>query len=385
MTHERPPGDEPEGDEPLVAGLRRSDEEAFELLVRRYAPRIRRWIACHVHDPAEVEDLTQEVLLSAWRAGPRLRSDTVLPAWLKTIAVNACRKRARRSLRKPAVPAGLTPDRTPSHDPPDVAESLDVASALRQLPEREGRVLRLLYRDELSIRQAAAALDVSADAAKSLAARARRRFRSRFTTWFGRAAGGAVVVPLREVRDLWSSLGSWFRSALAAGTAAATASASLAVTVGPPQPTPPPTPPAQAAAPASAEEESTAPSLAEPAQAADTTSADDPAPADAAGATDAPTDAPSEPSTAEAGTEGAGTTSASHHDDPGSRVGTVGAGEEECRTDGDDENGDPGRDEEEERCEDGDPTPPPNSPGPAPGPTPGDPGRVRAPLGPPTP
>lgn len=383
MIHERAAGGESDHDDILVARLRRSEEDAFELLVDRYAPRIRRWISAHVYDPAEVEDLTQEVLLSAWRAAPKLRSDTVLPAWLKTIAVNACRKRARRCLRKPAVPAGLAPPGTPSHDPPDVAESLDVAFALRQLPEREERVLRLLYRDELSIRQTAAILDVSADAAKSLAARARRRFRSRYITWFGQAAGGAVVLPLREVRELWNGLGGWFRSAVAAGAAAATA-ASLAVTVGPPQPTPPPTPPAQAAASAPAEEEPTAPSLAEPAQAREAAPSDDPAPADAVEAPDAAADAGSEAPTAEPGAEDPATTSASRSDDPGPHVGAVAAGEEHCRTDGD-QDGDPDRDEEGERCEDGVPTPPPHSPGPAPGPSPDDPARVNTPLGPPTP
>lgn len=181
------------GDDALVDGLRRRDHRAFGLLVERFSPKIRRWAARFLGDAADLEDVVQDVLLASWAAGARLYPGTVLTPWLITITRNECRKRARSRWRRPSDPVGLLPEndgRPPREDP---ADALDVRAALGALPEREAAILRLVYSEGRPLEEAARVLAVSTEAAKSLAARARRRFRERFGSWF-RVVGAAVVL-----------------------------------------------------------------------------------------------------------------------------------------------------------------------------------------------
>lgn len=215
----------------LVALLRVGDAEAFDHFVGTYAPRIRRWAGRMVADPADIEDITQEVLFASWRTAQNLRDDTVLAPWLKTITDNACRMRARRMSRKPSIPTGLAPEGGRHTEPVDVAQTVAVEAALAMMPVREADILRLLYADDRSLEDAARILCVSPDAAKSLAARARRRFRAHFEAWF-RGLGAFVYSAGRlfDVAERGTS------DAVKAGVAAVVAAATVASVAGPPAP-----------------------------------------------------------------------------------------------------------------------------------------------------
>lgn len=180
----------------LIDGLRSRDERAFDMLVEDYLPRIRRWVRASVDDPAEIDDVVQDVLLAVWRAAPALREDSVLAPWLKAITTNACRKRVRTLARRPAMPVGVLPDR-PS-ETADPVDRITLEAALARMPHREAGILKMLYADDLPLPEAARRLAVSSEAAKSLAARARRRFRSSFRAWYQGMAGFAVL-PVRRL------------------------------------------------------------------------------------------------------------------------------------------------------------------------------------------
>src|SRR5207253_10344521 len=76
MTSETEPLDEAE----LIARCRRNDQQAFELLVERYAVRILNLAHRMVGDAMQAEDLMQDTFLSAWRncrhSGRKLASPT---------------------------------------------------------------------------------------------------------------------------------------------------------------------------------------------------------------------------------------------------------------------------------------------------------------------
>ncbi len=207
---------------------------AFEDLVHGYSARVRWWAGGILRDPSEIEDVIQEVLSSAWRAAPGLRPDTVLAPWLKTVTLNAARKRLR-SYHGGVASLELVPDHPGEVIEPELDERVDVYAALGRLPDRESQILQLLYLDSLTMQEAASTLGVSEEAAKSLAARARRRFRKMFREWFS-AASSFAVAPLRWLGQLPEIVGN---AGGAAGFAAGTAIA-LAVAVAPPS-----VPPAQ--------------------------------------------------------------------------------------------------------------------------------------------
>ena len=90
-------GDRTAADLELVAGVRTGDDRAFEELYRRYQPPIAAYVAGMVRDHALVEDVTQEVFLSALR---RLRDgserEIQFRPWIYEIAKNKCIDAYRR-------------------------------------------------------------------------------------------------------------------------------------------------------------------------------------------------------------------------------------------------------------------------------------------------
>ena len=80
-----------EVDQQLVARAQRGDKRAFELLVVKYQRKLGRLLSRWVRDPAEVEDVTQEAFIKAYRALPTFRGDSAFYTWLYRIAINTAK------------------------------------------------------------------------------------------------------------------------------------------------------------------------------------------------------------------------------------------------------------------------------------------------------
>ncbi|MBF0138386.1 MAG: RNA polymerase sigma factor RpoE [Magnetococcales bacterium] len=80
-----------EADQILVEKVKKGDNRAFELLVRKYQGRIASVISRTVSDPSRVQDLTQESFLKAYRALPTFRGESAFYTWLFRIAVNTAK------------------------------------------------------------------------------------------------------------------------------------------------------------------------------------------------------------------------------------------------------------------------------------------------------
>ena len=79
----------------FVERLRRRDEAAFNQLVRRWEQPIYRLVLRMVGDPAEAEELAQEVFVSAFKAIDGFRGDSQLSTWLYRVAVNHTKNRLK--------------------------------------------------------------------------------------------------------------------------------------------------------------------------------------------------------------------------------------------------------------------------------------------------
>ncbi len=75
----------------LVERVRNGDKRAFELLVEKYRRKIGRLLSRMVRDPEEIEDITQEAFIKAYRALPQFRGDAAFYTWLYRIAVNTAK------------------------------------------------------------------------------------------------------------------------------------------------------------------------------------------------------------------------------------------------------------------------------------------------------
>ena len=82
---------EREVDRELVARAQRGDKRAFELLVEKYQRKLARLLSRFIRDPAEVEDVTQEAFIKAYRALPAFRGDSAFYTWLYRIGINTAK------------------------------------------------------------------------------------------------------------------------------------------------------------------------------------------------------------------------------------------------------------------------------------------------------
>jgi RNA polymerase sigma-70 factor (ECF subfamily) len=78
-------------DQQLVERAQRGDKRAFELLVVKYQRKLGRLLARFIRDPAEVEDVTQEAFVKAYRALPAFRGDSAFYTWLYRIGINTAK------------------------------------------------------------------------------------------------------------------------------------------------------------------------------------------------------------------------------------------------------------------------------------------------------
>jgi RNA polymerase sigma-70 factor, ECF subfamily len=78
-------------DQQLVERAQRGDKHAFELLVAKYQRKLARLLSRFIRDSTEVEDVTQEAFIKAYRALPSFRGDSAFYTWLYRIGINTAK------------------------------------------------------------------------------------------------------------------------------------------------------------------------------------------------------------------------------------------------------------------------------------------------------
>jgi len=80
-----------EVDQQLVERAQHGDKHAFELLVSKYQRKLARLLSRFIRDSTEVEDVTQEAFIKAYRALPTFRGDSAFYTWLYRIGINTAK------------------------------------------------------------------------------------------------------------------------------------------------------------------------------------------------------------------------------------------------------------------------------------------------------
>lgn len=125
----------------LVRSAQRGDGSAFASLYERYA-RVVHGILLSRVPRVDVEDLVQDVFMSAWQRLDSLRDPAAFGGWLAMITRNRATDSCRRSVEAAELPANLA-----AHDDTAArAEAVAVLDVVRSLPEayRETLVMRLV-------------------------------------------------------------------------------------------------------------------------------------------------------------------------------------------------------------------------------------------------
>lgn len=176
----------------LVKQSLAGDQEAFEMLVRRYHVPLFNFI-CHCLGDYDLAcDVSQHVFLQLYTSLPKLRTNEPLKAWLFQVARNRCldELRRKRSLHFSEMeaagdddelsPLEILPDTRPL--PEELAERHDLQRALQQaidtLPPKFRSVVLLRYAGQLSFSEIGKTLSMPEATAKTYFQRARPLLRA---------------------------------------------------------------------------------------------------------------------------------------------------------------------------------------------------------------
>jgi len=162
-------------DEKLIALVRRGRDDAFDVLVDRYRPRLLAFCRNMMRSSEDAEDVLQEVFVNAYRA---MRADDrpiQAKAWLYRIARNRCLNELRRNTA-----AGVESMDVFETNEPTAIETVErrehieeIVRDVKRLPEQQRAALLLREMEGLPYQQIADVLETTVPSVKSLLVRAR--------------------------------------------------------------------------------------------------------------------------------------------------------------------------------------------------------------------
>ena len=173
-------------DKELVRRVQQGDKRAFDLLFGRYQHRILNLVGRYLRDPQEVEDVTQEAFIKAFKALPRFRGESAFYTWLYRIAINTAKNYlVAKSRRPPGTDVDVadaefmeSAEFLKESESPDAALARDELSAaideaIGQLPDDLRSAVTLREFDGLSYEQIAEIMDCPVGTVRSRIFRAR--------------------------------------------------------------------------------------------------------------------------------------------------------------------------------------------------------------------
>lgn len=176
-------------DRALVSAILAGDRKATAEFVARYSDRIFGYVWQRMLPRTDlVEDVVQDILLTAWRSLPQYKGEANLESWLLGIARHRVEEHYRKRLREaheqlevdelPTAIAGFEPPWDKELDEQRVRERTQRILAI--LPETYSIALQWRYWEKCSTREMAVFTGKTEKSMERLLARAREAFRKRW-------------------------------------------------------------------------------------------------------------------------------------------------------------------------------------------------------------
>jgi RNA polymerase sigma-70 factor, ECF subfamily len=174
-------------DQQLVARAQSGDKLAFGLLVEKYQRKLARLLSRFIRDPAEVEDVTQEAFIKAYRALPAFRGDSAFYTWLYRIGINTAKNYLMAMGRRAPTSTEVEAEEAEGFDegeqlrdintPESVLLSNEIAatvnSTIEQLPEELRTAIQMREIEGMSYEDIAKAMNCPIGTVRSRIFRAR--------------------------------------------------------------------------------------------------------------------------------------------------------------------------------------------------------------------
>ncbi len=163
------------------------DKLRQELLSRETRKTLVGWVSLKVGSQADVEEIVQETLISAWESLPLFKGRSSLLTWVMSIArheiADFYRKKkikqvvfSRLPFLKELVDKALGPELAYQ----ELETKRKILKTFKNLSEGYSKILRLKYIEGLSMKEIATQLNVSVKAVESRLSRARLAFRKEY-------------------------------------------------------------------------------------------------------------------------------------------------------------------------------------------------------------
>ena len=146
----------------FVKGLTDSHEEMLAHMVAEYEVILLRTCYMYLHDKALAEDATQETFLKAYKALDSFRGESSEKTWLMRIAMNTCRDMKRTAWFRymdRSVEIECLPQPAKAFE---FMEADDLTQAILKLPTKHKEVILLHFYQDMTMREIASVLDISA-------------------------------------------------------------------------------------------------------------------------------------------------------------------------------------------------------------------------------
>ena len=88
-------------DAQIVRRVQAGERSAFDLLVHKYQHKVSSLVSRYVFDQSDIEDITQEAFVKAFRAIGNFRGDSAFYTWLYRIAINTAKNYLVAQSRRP--------------------------------------------------------------------------------------------------------------------------------------------------------------------------------------------------------------------------------------------------------------------------------------------
>jgi RNA polymerase sigma factor (sigma-70 family) len=162
--------------------LARGEKGAWEAFVRRYAGLVAAAVRGVAREPAETEDLAQEVFVRLCKDDFRLLRSydparAGLSTWITIVARSTARDAMRR-YRPVLLPIDAVPEGRLAVDPVEPVQKLKLPEAL--LSPRQREILTMLYDREMEVAEIAQALGIDPQTVRSAHHKAMVKLRAHF-------------------------------------------------------------------------------------------------------------------------------------------------------------------------------------------------------------
>lgn len=154
----------------------------IEELMREYGNDVLRTAYLYINDMSAAEDIFQEVFIKVNKSIYAFRGESNIKTWIIRITINQCKDYLKSAYQQKVVPMmEFREDSIITDDISDEAEKKEEAETVREavqnLPEHYREVVLCVYYQEMSMKEAADALNLPEGTVKSRLLRAKEKLK----------------------------------------------------------------------------------------------------------------------------------------------------------------------------------------------------------------